>query len=533
MQNLKFSELKLSQELSKAITDMGFEEATPIQSQAIPVLLEGKDICGQAQTGTGKTLAFGIPILERINVKSKDLQAVILCPTRELAIQVAEEFKKLSKYKRGLHVVPVYGGQPIDRQIHALNYGAQIIIGTPGRVIDHLQRKTLKVQSVNMVVLDEADEMLDMGFIEDIELILKGMPKEKQTMFFSATMPKQFLTLTAKYQKKPQMIKVVHEILTVPNTEQNYCEVNEASKLEALSRILDFYNIKLALVFCNTKNKVDELVDHLQARGYLAEKLHGDMKQVQRDRIMSKFRRGSIEILVATDVAARGIDVDDIEAVFNYDVPQNEEYYVHRIGRTGRAGKPGKAFTFVSGSEYGKLKDIQRYSKVKIQRQRVPSTDDVEGIRSNILMERIKKVISDGNLNKYVLQIENILKDELTAIDVAAALLKITVVGVKNKEESAGGEDFDMDDLRNTGAPEGKARLFITLGKLQNIGPRDLVDAIRNETGIQGHLIQRISIHDKFSFFEVPIENAAKIISGLNNKQIKNSRVHVAPAIKR
>ncbi|MFH0807683.1 MAG: DEAD/DEAH box helicase [Elusimicrobiota bacterium] len=530
MQNLKFSELNLSPEISKAIVDMGFEETTPIQSQAILPVMEGKDVCGQAQTGTGKTLAFGIPILEKINVKDKNLQAIILCPTRELAIQVAEEFKKLSKYKKGAHIVPIYGGQSIDRQINALSYGAQVIIGTPGRVIDHINRGTLKVNNVKMVVLDEADEMLDMGFIDDIELILKGTPKDtRQTMFFSATMPKAFLELTHRYQKKPQMVKVIHEALTVPNTEQSYCEVTQSSKLETLSRIIDFYNIKLSLVFCNTKVQVDELVDHMQARGYLAEKLHGDMKQVQRDRIMSKFRRGAIELLVATDVAARGIDVDDIEAVFNYDIPQNEEYYVHRIGRTGRAGKAGKAFTFVAGGdEFYKLRDIQKYAKVKIFRQRVPSLDDVEAIRSNSTLDRAKKTIKEGNLKKYVAQVEEFLKEDFTSVDLAASLLKLMTIGVKEKEEGV-----DMDDLQNTGAEAGKARLFVNLGRAQNIGPKDLIEILRNEAGLQGYAVGKISIHEKFAFFEVSINDARNVIKAIDNKNIKGTKIHIAPAIKR
>ena len=331
MDKLKFTELNLSQEILKAVTDMGFEEASPIQSLAIPKMIEGVDIIGQAQTGTGKTAAFGIPILEKISPKEKKVQALIMCPTRELAIQVAEELKSLSKYKKGINIVPVYGGQPIGRQMLALNKGAHIVIGTPGRIIDHIERKTIKLDNTRIVVLDEADEMLDMGFRDDIELILGSLPQQKQTAFFSATMPREFLSLTRKYQKSPINIKVVHEKLTVPQIEQLYCEVREHQKLEALARCIDMADAKLSLVFCNTKRRVDEVTAQLQVRGYSADAIHGDMTQTQRDRVMDKFRNCKIEILVATDVAARGIDVYDVDAVFNFDIPQDIESYVHRI----------------------------------------------------------------------------------------------------------------------------------------------------------------------------------------------------------
>src|SRR4030067_2882305 len=320
MENSEFKDLKLSKEIQKAIADMGFEEATPIQSYSIPYMLEGKDVIGQAQTGTGKTAAFGIAALERVDPQNKGVQAVILCPTRELAIQVSEELKKLSKYKRGIEILPVYGGQPIDRQIRALKNGVQIIIGTPGRVMDHMERRTLRLDGVKMIVLDEADEMLDMGFREDIELIMKKIPRERQTILFSATLSRAILDLTKKYQIKPQMIKLEHKEMTVPKVEQFYYEVKSQAKPEVLSRLIDINDIKLSLVFCNTKRRVDELVDTLKSRGYLVDGLHGELQQRQRDILMSKFRKKEIEVLVATDVAARGIDVGDIEAVFNYGI---------------------------------------------------------------------------------------------------------------------------------------------------------------------------------------------------------------------
>ena len=360
MESIQFAQLNIRPEILKAVTHMGFEEMTPIQARAIPEILSGIDVVGQAQTGTGKTAAFAIPILEKINTKLKKPQAIVICPTRELAIQVAEEFRKLAKYMPSLKVLPIYGGQEISKQIRSLKAGVQVIIGTPGRVMDHMRRKTVTFENIHTIVLDEADEMLDMGFREDIETILGGLDEERQTLLFSATMPKPIMELTRTYQKDPKTIRVVRKELTVENITQYYYEVRPKNKVEVLSRLLDIYDPQLSIVFCNTKKGVDELVEELQGRGYFAEGLHGDMKQTMRDRVMRSFRNGKTDILVATDVAARGIDVDNVDAVFNYDLPQDEEYYVHRIGRTGRAGKAGMAFSFVVGREVYKLKDIKR-----------------------------------------------------------------------------------------------------------------------------------------------------------------------------
>jgi ATP-dependent RNA helicase DeaD len=435
MNTLILKELNLSQEVRKAIGDMGFEEATPIQSQTIPHILKGIDVIGQAQTGTGKTCAFGIPAIEMLNSSYEGIQVLVLCPTRELAIQTAEEIKNVSKYKHGIRILPIYGGQPINRQISSLKKHPQIIIGTPGRIMDHMRRHTLKLSGLKMLILDEADEMLNMGFREDIDIILQKVPKEKQTILFSATMPKEILDLTKKYQKNPVFIKAVHKQLTVPNTEQYYVEVRETSKLEVLSRLIDAYNIRLSLVFCNTKRRVDELSSNLQSRGYTAEALHGDMKQSQRDQVMSKFRKGILDVLIATDVAARGIDVDNIDAVFNYDIPNDEEYYVHRIGRTGRAGKAGKSYTFVSGREIYRLKDIQRFTRSTIFPLKPPTLLDVEETRIYSVMEKIKETIREGNLRKQISYIESALEDInldtqesfVTTLDMAAAFLKITL----------------------------------------------------------------------------------------------------------
>ncbi|RLD18116.1 MAG: ATP-dependent helicase [Bacteroidetes bacterium] len=425
MESSGFEKLHLSEEMYRAITDMGFEEPTTIQNRSIPYLLDGKDVIGQAQTGTGKTAAFGIATLERIDPENKKLQAVILCPTRELAIQVSEELKNLSKYKKRIKILPVYGGQPIGRQIKALKAGVQIVIGTPGRVMDHLNRRTLRMDGVKIIILDEADEMLDMGFRDDIETVVKKIPDKRQTILFSATMSKAILKLTKRYQKDPQMIKLVHREMTVPDVEQFFVEVKQLAKTEALSRLIDLYNLKLSLVFCNTKRRVDELVESLKARGYLAEGLHGGLQQNQRDSVMSKFRRGEIDIVVATDVAARGIDVGATDAVFNYDIPTDDEYYVHRIGRTARAGKAGYAFTFVTGKEAYRIRQIQRFTKTKIIAQKVPSVSDVEEIRTNLLLEKVKGIIDAGHLGKCNNLVEKLIQEDYTSLEVAAALLKI------------------------------------------------------------------------------------------------------------
>lgn len=524
MDKLRFDELDLSNEILKAVESKGFEEATPIQSQAIPHILEGKDVIGQAQTGTGKTAAFGIPILERIETEDKVVQALILCPTRELAIQVAEEIRELAKYKKGIEILPVYGGQPIDRQIKALKKKPQIIVGTPGRIMDHMNRRTLKFDKLKIAVLDEADEMLDMGFIDDIITILKAVPDERQTLLFSATMPKAILDLTKKFQKNPRHLKVVHKELTAPKVEQVYFEVREKTKVEVLSRLIDMYNPKLSLVFCNTKRKVDELVQELQGRGYFADALHGDLKQVQRDRVMSKFRTGAVDILVATDVAARGIDVDDVEAVFNYDLPQDEEYYVHRIGRTARAGRAGKAFTFVVGKEIYKLRDIQRYAKAKITLRKAPSTEDVEEVRTNLFMDKIKDVIDEEELGQYIAAVERLAAEDYTTIEIAAALLKLSLAG-KNKEAV-----HEVVDFEDTGAEEGMVRLFINIGRNQKIRPGDIVGGIAGETGIPGKLIGSIDIYDKYTFVDVPREFASDVLKIMKDNQIKGKRINIEPA---
>ena len=532
MEHLRFEDMNISNEICRAVLDMGFEEATPIQSQAIPVILEGKDIIGQSQTGTGKTAAFGIPLLERINPEDRRLQALILCPTRELAIQVSEEFRKLLKYKDNIRVLPIYGGQPIDRQIAALRKGTQVVIGTPGRVMDHMRRRTIKAETVQMMVLDEADEMLDMGFREDIETILVKIPEEHQTLLFSATLSPEILDITKRFQKNPEFIKIVRKELTVPNIEQYYFDVKEKTKLDALCRIIDVYDPKLAMVFCNTKKRVDDLVEMLQGRGYFAEGLHGDLKQAQRDKVMQKFRNGTIEILVATDVAARGIDVDDIDVVFNYDVPQDDEYYVHRIGRTGRAGKAGKAFTFCVGKEIYKLRDIMRYTKTKIQQQKLPTLSDVEEMKTNIYLEKIKGIIEEGHLTKYIHLVDRLMEEDYTSIDIAAALLKDHLSDV-NADDIDALDDINLGGTELYGGEgEKMVRMFINAGKKSKIRAKDIVGAIANEAGIPGKTLGEIAIFDEYTFVDVPNEFVRDILHGMKHAKIKGKRVHIEIAKK-
>ncbi|MBP1750794.1 MAG: box helicase [Deltaproteobacteria bacterium] len=376
MQERRFEKLNLSKMVQKALDTMGFEELSPIQEQSIPLVLEGNDIIGQARTGTGKTAAFGIPLIEMLDAKRRQTEAIVLCPTRELAVQVAAELKKLARYRKDIVIAPVYGGQSIRPQILSLKKGVHIVVGTPGRVIDHIKRRTLKLGTVTKVVLDEADEMLDMGFLEDIETIMEATSATRQTLLFSATMPDSIRRLAGKYQKNPAHVKVVGDDLTVSEVEQSYIEVRPGRKLNLLRRIVDNYNFSSSLVFCNTKRCVDDVARDLKALGYDTESIHGDMPQGQRDRVMSKFRHGHSTILVATDVAARGIDVRGIEAVINYDVPRDDQYYVHRIGRTARMGKTGYAFTLVLPTEMGKLRDIKNYAKTEIKRHPPLSPED-------------------------------------------------------------------------------------------------------------------------------------------------------------
>ena len=524
---MKFEELNIDERILRAIEDMGFEETSPIQTQAIPAVCEGIDVVGQAQTGTGKTAAYTIPMLMKIDPQIKKPQAIVLCPTRELAVQVAEEIRKLAKYMSDIKVLPVYGGQEIVRQIKSLKTGVQIIVGTPGRVMDHMRRKTVKFDNINMVILDEADEMLDMGFREDMETILTETPQDRQTVMFSATMPKAIMDIARNFQKDARVIKVVRKELTVSNIEQFYYEVRPKNKTEVLCRLIDIYNPRLSVVFCNTKRQVDELISELKGRGYFADGIHGDMKQQQRDRVMDDFRSGNVDILIATDVAARGIDVDDVDMVFNYDIPQDEEYYVHRIGRTGRAGRSGMALSFISGKEVYKLKDIERYCKTKILAKPVPSLDDVKNTKLDNMFDKIKQTIEEVGLTDMVnLVEEHVNQEEYTSMDMAAALLKMLIGDTLDRVDEVEDFHFDMDrdDSR-------MVRLFINIGKKDKIKPSNILGAIAGESGMPGKLVGAIDMMDNYTFVDVPAIHAEKVLKAMNdNVLIKGRRVNMEKA---
>jgi ATP-dependent RNA helicase DeaD len=418
-----FSELGLSSELLKAIDKLGFEKAAPIQAEAIPVLMAGRDVVGQSQTGSGKTAAFAIPAIEKTDPNVKAVQVLILCPTRELAVQVSEEVHKLALFKRGISALPIYGGQSYERQFWGLKQGAQIVIGTPGRVMDHMRRGTLRLETVKMVILDEVDVMLNMGFRDDIEFILQAVPKERQTVLFSATIPRPIQELIQKYSRDPQQIRIEQKAMTVPTVEQSYYEVDRRFKIELLTRLIDIHDLRLGIIFCNTKRMVDDLVDHLNAQGYSADRLHGDMSQGMRERVMNKFRKSGLEFLVATDVAARGIDVDDVQVVFNYDLPYDPEDYVHRIGRTGRAGRSGMAISFVSGRELFQIQHIERYTRMRIQRSKAPTAAEVEEARANVFVDKLRATLQSGDFKRNDQLVERLLEEGFTSTDIASALI--------------------------------------------------------------------------------------------------------------
>jgi len=523
---IQFSDFHLSKELGKAIEDMGFEEPSPIQALAIPLIQAGRDVTAQAQTGTGKTAAFGIPVIGKIDPTKRVVQAIVLCPTRELCIQIAEEFSNLLAHLPKIIVLPVYGGQPIDRQLRALHSGVHIVIGTPGRVMDHMDRRTLRLDDVHTVVLDEADQMLDMGFRDDIELILRKVPQDRQALLFSATLPQPIIDISKRFMNKPEFVKVQYAELTVPKIEQSYIEVKEREKIDILCRLIDISDPHLSIIFCNTKRRAEELAGKIKARGYRAEELHGDMKQSSRDRVMGGFRKGSIEILIATDVAARGIDVDDVDLVVNFDVPQDVEYYIHRIGRTGRAGKSGKAITFVSPKDFNKLREIMHFAKVTIPRMPVPSQSDVAETRTKAVLEAVRETIQAGGLEAFIRLIEKETEGDHNTIDIAAALLKMQMEE-RLEAPVAKQEGVDFGD---TGAEVGMVRFFLGVGRQHKVAPKDIVGAIAGETGIPGKDIGAIRIMDNYSFVEIPKEHAQEVYSIMKERTIRNQPTGIEPA---
>ena len=543
-----FGSLLLDKKIVASLTAMGFEEPSPIQEQTIPLVLEGSDVIGQAQTGTGKTAAFGIPVVQSIT-DHRHIQALIMTPTRELAIQVAEEIGKIGRTSK-IKALPVYGGQPIDRQIRALRSGVQIVIGTPGRLIDHINRKTIKLDHIKFLVLDEADEMLDMGFVDDMEEIMKNLPAERQTLLFSATMPRPILSLTKKYMKAPKNVTISKEELTVPLIDQYYFETKD--KIEGLCRLLDAEIDGKLIIFCRTKKGVDDLaialgsqiintffsaaenkkgVDDLAialgSRGYMAEGLHGDLSQTQRDRVMKKFRDGTADILIATDVAARGIDIDNITHVINFDIPQDPESYVHRIGRTGRAGNTGVAMTFITPREFRQLKLIERTTKTKITRRQLPTTANVIERQREMIVSKMQSVLDQSNYHDYMPIAASLLK-EYDAEDVVAAALKLMQEG--NKALEASPEDILAKDLSNTGGRPGMVRLFMNIGRSQKVTVQDIVRTIAIEADIPAKEVGLINIYDKFTFVEVPEDMAEKVLGVMHKNTIKGYKINVEPA---
>ncbi len=518
-----FGELLLDKKIVAALTEMGFEEPSPIQAAAIPLVLEGHDVIAQAQTGTGKTAAFGIPLVQSIT-DHRHIQALIMTPTRELAIQVAEEISKIGRNAR-IKALPVYGGQPIERQIKALKNNVQIVIGTPGRLIDHINRRTIKLDHIKFLVLDEADEMLDMGFVDDMEEIMRNLPDERQTLLFSATMPRPILSLTKKYMKAPQNVAVSKEELTVPLIEQYYYETKD--KIEGLCRLLDAEVDGKLIIFCRTKKGVDDLAIALSSRGYLVEGLHGDLSQTQRDRVMKKFREGTAEVLIATDVAARGIDIDNITHVINFDIPQDPESYVHRIGRTGRAGNTGVAMTFITPREFRQLKLIERIVHTKIQRRQLPTAANVIERQREQIISKMQTVLEINQFKDYLSIAESLL-DDYSAEDVVAAALKLMQEG--NKALEATQEDIIAAELQNTGGRPGMVRLFFNVGRAQRISVKDIISTVAIESDIPARDIGKIDIYDKFTFVEIPEDVAEKVLGAMHRNTIRGYKLNVEPA---
>ncbi|WP_027626801.1 DEAD/DEAH box helicase [Clostridium lundense] len=518
MNDIKFSDLELHKDVLKAIDDLGFEEPSQIQAEAIPVVLSGKDMIGQAQTGTGKTLAFGAPIISKIKRNTNNISALILTPTRELAIQITDELARLSKYTR-TRLLPVYGGQPIDRQIRSLKKGVDIVVGTPGRILDHIDRGSIDLSDVNYLVLDEADEMLNMGFIDDIETIIKSTNEDRQTLLFSATMPGPIKKLASRYMKEnPTHIAIIKNTVTVDKIKQFYFEIKNKDRFETLSRILDLDEPSSAIIFCKTKKGVDEVVESMQIRGYNVEGMHGDMAQNHRINTLKKFREGNLDFLVATDVAARGIDVKGVSHVINYDLPQDTESYVHRIGRTGRANTEGIAYSLVTPKEYIVLKGIEKFTKSKIRRKEIPTLDDILESKYKTLVKDIRETIAEGDFNKFI-PLATELDEEFNLVDVAAALMKMTF-----------DEKLSYNYTENSISSASHVRLFLTAGRMDKINPKSLLVFLADNANISSSSIGNIDILEKFSFVNVDEDVVDRILKNVNGKKLNGRKVKIEVA---
>lgn len=522
-----FNELGISNEILKAVEEMGFESATDIQAQAIPYILQGRDVLGRSNTGTGKTAAFGIPAIDMVDINNRNPQILILSPTRELDIQIATELRKFSKYKEGVKIVPIYGGAPIDRQIQLIKRGCGIIVGTPGRVMDHLRRKTIRLNDIKMVILDEADEMLNMGFKEDIEEILRTMPKEQYQMtLFSATMPSSILSITKQFQNDPVTVEIKSAQRTIDTVEQTYYECGRGKKTNALRILLNDIDPDLTMIFCNTKKMVDELVDELNQFDMKAIGLHGDMKQMFRSRVMDQFRTGNYPILIATDVAARGIDVDNIDLVVNYDIPQDNEYYIHRVGRTGRAGKKGKAITLISGKKQRQfIKDIIKYTKTAIAHRLLPSTEQmIEANKLNFINE-VKNACSENISEESIEMANEILGEGIAIENVLSALIsmlykpEVIDAGEVEEERAKNKKDRNFSNVDAT-------TLHMNIGRNQGVAPNHIVCAIAEETGLSSSVIGKIEVKGKYTLVDIAKENVDKVLEHMQLCTIKGFEVN-------
>ena len=520
-----FADLQLNAEVLSAIDALGFEEPTPIQAQTIPLLLEGRDVLAQAQTGTGKTAAFALPIVQRVDIARREVQALVLAPTRELAMQVAEAMHNLGK-TRGLAVLPVYGGQAYDRQLQGLRNGVHVVVGTPGRVMDHMRRGTLSLANVQTIVLDEADEMLDMGFVEDIEFILNEVPAERQIALFSATVPRRIEALARRYQRNPQRVTIAQDELTAPQTRQMYVQTQQRDKLEALTRILDLEKPSSAIVFCRTKREVDELSDTLQARGYTAAAIHGDINQSQRERLLGAFRDGRAELLIATEVAARGLDIPDVTHVFNYDIPDDADAYIHRIGRTGRMGRKGDAVTFVTPREMGQLRFIEKQIHKNLRQVRIPTFGDIAARRQETLRASLVTAIESGASGVYASLVGALAADH-DPLEVAAAAIYLANGGPNGRHDEATIDEMPEAESAGEG---GMVRLYLDTGREHNVRAQDIVGAFTGEAGIAGVAIGTIDLFGDFALVEVERRAASLVLERAAVLQMRGREVHVTLA---